>query len=93
MVSNDERFTDDFHNPMDPSAPSLSLDSARSEYRRMIDYVCGLFLQAAVSRLLLLLRLPYLNLSLLQRLLPLILIGLTVCALLSWMPIVVWLPS
>ena len=32
---------------MDPSAPPLSLDSARSEYRRMIDYVCSLFPQAA----------------------------------------------
>ena len=43
----DERLLDDFHNAMDPSASPLSLDSARSEYRRMIDYFCGLFPQAA----------------------------------------------
>ena len=43
----DEHFPDDIPNPLDPSAPPLSLDSARSEYCRMIDYVCGLFPQAA----------------------------------------------
>ena len=37
----DERF------PLDPSAPPLSLDSARSEYRRMIKYICSLFPQAS----------------------------------------------
>ena len=47
LADEDERFPDDIHNPLDPSAPPLSLDSARSEYRRMIDYVCGLFPQAA----------------------------------------------
>ena len=47
LADEDERFPDDVHGLLDPSAPPLSLDSARSEYRRMIDYVCGLFLQAA----------------------------------------------
>ena len=31
----------------DPSAPPLSLDSSRSEYRRMVEYVLGLFPQAS----------------------------------------------
>ena len=31
----------------DPSAPPLSLDSSRSEYRRMAEYILGLFPQAA----------------------------------------------
>ena len=43
LADEDERFPDDVHGPLDPSAPPLSLDSARSEYRRMIDYVCGFF--------------------------------------------------
>ena len=47
LAGEDERFPDNIPNPLDPSAPPLSLDSARSEYRRMIDYVCGLFPQAA----------------------------------------------
>ena len=47
LADEDERFPDDIHSPLDPSAPPLSLDSTRSEYRRMIDYVCGLFPQAA----------------------------------------------
>ena len=34
------------HDPLDPSAPPLGLESVRSEYRRMIDYICGLFPQA-----------------------------------------------
>ena len=34
------------HDPLDPSAPPLGLESACSEYRRMIDYICGLFPQA-----------------------------------------------
>ena len=46
LADEDECFPDDLPNPLDPSAPPLSLDSARSEYRRMIDYVCGLFSQA-----------------------------------------------
>ena len=41
----DDRLPDDVHPPTDPSAPSISLDSSRSEYRRMIDYVCSLFPQ------------------------------------------------
>ena len=47
LADEDERFPDDIPNPLDPSAPPLSLDSACSEYRRLIDYVCGLFPQAA----------------------------------------------
>ena len=43
----DERFPEDEHLPLDPSAPPLSLDSTRSEYRRMVEYVCGLFPHAA----------------------------------------------
>ena len=46
LADEDERFPDDIHSPLDPSTP-LSLDSSRSEYRRMIDYVCDLFPQAA----------------------------------------------
>ena len=38
-------YADD-DDPLDPSAPPLGLESARSEYRRMIDYICGLFPQA-----------------------------------------------
>ena len=41
----DDRFPGDVHDPLDPSAPPLALESARSEYRRMIDYICGLFPQ------------------------------------------------
>ena len=40
-------FPDDEHIPLDRSAAPLLLDSARSEYRRMIEYVCGLFPHAA----------------------------------------------
>ena len=47
LADEDERFPDDIHGPLDPSAPPLSLDSARSEYHRMIDYICGLFPHAA----------------------------------------------
>ena len=46
LADDDDRFPGDVHDPLDPSAPPLSLDSACSEYRRMIDYVCGLFPQA-----------------------------------------------
>ena len=41
----DERFQEDEHIPLDPSA--ISLDSARSEYHRMVEYVCSLFPLAA----------------------------------------------
>ena len=37
---------DEGHPPLDPSAPPISLDSYRSEYRRMFEYICGLFPQA-----------------------------------------------
>ena len=47
LADEDERFPDDDQVPLDPSAPPLSLDSARSEYRRMIEYICGLFPRAA----------------------------------------------
>ena len=47
LADDDDRFPGDVPDPLDPSAPPLSLDSACSEYRRMIDYVCGLFPQAA----------------------------------------------
>ena len=47
LADEDEHFPDDIPNPLDPSAPPLSLDSARSDYRCMIGYVCGLFPQAA----------------------------------------------
>ena len=47
LADEDEQFPDDIHSLRDPSAPPLSLDSARSEYRGMIDYVCSLFPQAA----------------------------------------------
>ena len=40
-------FPDDEHIPLDRSAPPLLLESALSEYRRMIEYVCGLFPHAA----------------------------------------------
>ena len=46
FVDPDERLPDEDHPPVDPLAPSLSLDSYRSEYRRMFEYVCGLFPQA-----------------------------------------------
>ena len=36
----------DDHPSFDPSAPPLSLDSSRSEYRCMVEYVLGLFPQA-----------------------------------------------
>ena len=96
LADEDERFPDGIPNPLDPSAPPLSLDSARSEYRRMIDYVCWLFPQRRVCLPLLLLRMPCLNRSLLQRLRRprlLISIGLTVCGLLWMMRIVMWLRS
>ena len=44
--SDDQPFDDDV--PFaDPSAPSLLLDSSRSEYRRMAEYILGLLPQAA----------------------------------------------
>ena len=46
LDDDDGRFPGDVHDPLDPSAPPLALESARSEYRRMIDYICGLFPQA-----------------------------------------------
>ena len=39
----DDRQFDDETHFADPSAPSISLDSSRSEYRRMVEYVLGLF--------------------------------------------------
>ena len=42
----DDRLPSDVHDPLDPSTPPLGLESTRSEYRRMIDYICGLFPQA-----------------------------------------------
>ena len=36
----------DVPDPLDPEAPPLALESARSKYHRMIDYICGLFPQA-----------------------------------------------
>ena len=42
----DRQFDDDTHFA-DPSAPPLSLDSSRSEYRCMVEYVLGLFPQAS----------------------------------------------
>ena len=46
LDDDDDRFPGDVHDPLDPSAPPLALESARSEYRRMIDYICRLFPQA-----------------------------------------------
>ena len=46
MDDDDDRFPGDVHDPLDPSAPPLALESARLEYRRMIDYICWLFPQA-----------------------------------------------
>ena len=46
MDDDDDRFPGDVHDPLDPSAPPLALESARSEYRRMIDYIRRLFPQA-----------------------------------------------
>ena len=43
----DGPFDDDEAPFADPSAPPLSLDSSRSEYRRMVEYVLGLFPQAS----------------------------------------------
>ena len=40
MDDDDDRIQGDVHDP------PLALESARSEYRRMIDYICGLFPQA-----------------------------------------------
>ena len=42
----DDRIPDEDHPPLDPSAPPISLDFFRSEYRHMIEYICGLFPQA-----------------------------------------------
>ena len=42
----DDGVPGDVHDPFDPSAPPLALESACSDYRRMIDYICGLFPQA-----------------------------------------------
>ena len=47
LADDDDSFPGDVPDPLDPLAPPLSLDSARSEYRRMIDDICGLFPQAA----------------------------------------------
>ena len=47
LTDKDEHYPEDDHVPIDPSAPPLSLDSARSEYCRMIEYICGLFPHAA----------------------------------------------
>ena len=47
LSDSDERYPDDDHPLFDPSAPPLSLDSFRSEYRRMVEYISGLFPQAA----------------------------------------------
>ena len=41
----DDRLPDDDHPPLGPSAPSLALDSSRSEYRRMVEYIYGIFPQ------------------------------------------------
>ena len=46
LDDDDDRFPGDVPDPLDPSAPPLALESARSEYRRMIDYICRLFPQA-----------------------------------------------
>ena len=43
----DDRQFDDETHFTDPSSPSISLDSSRSEYRRMVEYVLGLFPQAS----------------------------------------------
>ena len=43
----DGPFDDDEAPFADPSAPPLPLDSSRSEYRRMVEYILGLFPQAA----------------------------------------------
>ena len=42
----DDRLREDDHPHLDPSAPSISLDSSRSEYCRMVEYIWGLFPQA-----------------------------------------------
>ena len=42
----DDRLPEEDHPHVDPSAPPISLASFRSEYRRMVDYICGLFPQA-----------------------------------------------
>ena len=47
LSDSDDRFPDEAHPPLDPSAPLISLDSSRSECRHMFDFVCGLFPQAA----------------------------------------------
>ena len=47
-LSNSEERSPDADQPsFDLSAPPLSLDSFRSEYQRMMEYICGLFPQAA----------------------------------------------
>ena len=46
LDDDDDRFPGDVPDPLDPSAPPLALESVRSEYRRMINYICGLFPQA-----------------------------------------------
>ena len=43
----DDRQDDDEPHFADPSAPPISLDLLRSEYRRMVEYVLGLFPQAS----------------------------------------------
>ena len=46
LSDSDDRLPDDKHPPFDLSAPPPSLDSFLSEYRRMVEYVCGLLPQA-----------------------------------------------
>ena len=47
LSDSDNRFWDDDHPLLDPSAPPLSLDLLRSEYRCMVEYVCSSFPQVA----------------------------------------------
>ena len=47
LADDADHFPGDVPDPLDPSAPPLSLDFARSECCRMIDYICGLFPQAS----------------------------------------------
>ena len=44
LSDSDDCYPDD-DPPLEPLAPPLSLDSGHSEYRRMVEYVWGLFLQ------------------------------------------------
>ena len=47
LSDSDDHMPDDDHPYVDPSAPSLSLDSSLSEYRRMVEYIVGLFPEGA----------------------------------------------